>query len=152
MPELMCLFFAFSMTSFVCDNCLKMSNKTRKENKYAAKSECFFVFFLILGILLCWFLLFGHTTKSLQILFFLICQGGLWSLSLSHCRAAADQTGKLPWDAGQRLPEAAKSPRVRRGHHPRGSHLGQGRGGQTGHEVQVSSCVLRHNRFCFFSF
>lgn len=29
----------FPLTSFVCDNCLKKSNKTRKENKYAAKSK-----------------------------------------------------------------------------------------------------------------
>lgn len=34
------LLFTSSLTSFVCDNCLKKSNKTRKENKYAAKSKC----------------------------------------------------------------------------------------------------------------
>lgn len=80
---------------------------------------------------------------------FLICRGGLSrrpskpllfspARSPSRCRAPADQAGKLPGDAGQRLPEAAEPPRVRGGHHPRGSHLWQGRGGQTGHEVQVS--------------
>lgn len=80
---------------------------------------------------------------------FLICRRGLswrpskpllFSPARSHlrCRAPADQAGKLPGDAGQRLSEAAEPPRVRGGHHPRGSRLWQGRGGQTGHEVQVS--------------
>lgn len=35
--------------SFVCDNCLKKANKTRKENKYAAKSK------LKPGFLMCLF-------------------------------------------------------------------------------------------------
>jgi len=28
-----------SFSSFICDNCLKKSGKTRKENKFSAKSE-----------------------------------------------------------------------------------------------------------------
>lgn len=38
-----------SLYSFVCDGCLKASNKTRKENKYAAKSKCFFLLFIFLN-------------------------------------------------------------------------------------------------------
>lgn len=30
----------FCLCSFICDNCLKKSGKTRKENKFSAKSKC----------------------------------------------------------------------------------------------------------------
>lgn len=38
-PEFNNFLFTLSFHSFVCDNCLKKANKTRKENKYAAKSK-----------------------------------------------------------------------------------------------------------------
>lgn len=41
----------FYFHSFVCDGCLKKTNKTRKENKYSAKSkwQCFLWFYPILS-------------------------------------------------------------------------------------------------------
>lgn len=43
LPELLYvdtkLQFDLSSSSFICDNCLKKSGKTRKENKFAAKSK-----------------------------------------------------------------------------------------------------------------
>jgi len=42
----------FFLNRFVCDNCLKKTGRTRKENKFSAKSEfdisiCIFIFHLL---------------------------------------------------------------------------------------------------------
>ncbi len=44
------LFVSPSYNSFICDNCMKKSGKTRKENKFSAKSECFWSFFLLASL------------------------------------------------------------------------------------------------------
>ena len=54
-----------------------------------------------------------------------------------RCRVAPHQAGLLPGDAGERLPEEAEPPGGRGGRHPCGPRLGQSRGGQARHEVQV---------------
>lgn len=69
---------------------------------------------------------------SLLLLLLLHC-----SVTSSFPRATPDQTGELPGDESQRVPQEAEPPGVRRRHHPSGPRLRQGGGGEARHEGQV---------------
>lgn len=113
----------FFLDSFVCDGCLKKTNKTRKENKYCAKSKS--QSFL-------WFQNINQNViqKASEHLLNTSC------LAFSH-RVATDKVGLFPGDESEWLPEASKPSRVWRRDYSRCSCLWQSSRGETGNEIEV---------------
>lgn len=143
-----------SPDSFVCDGCLKKTNKTRKENKYCAKSKFqYFLWFHCFMEQMSWQNLRWQVINFKELISFLsLASITMWFshyinfkasedllniyLVFSH-RVAPDKVGLFPGDQSEWLLEASKQSRVWRCDYSCCSCLWQSSGGETRNEIQV---------------